>query len=225
MDITGRVRILDDSTFGVWRIEANPTDLKYLGDPVSRSRGRSVILLGDCNVTEDGNSLIFSIGKAKLLVLGDGEDSLVISTSDVDQRPTDKPVQGRAFHNVGVSSLTCGIRSGDEEFLDACRDEKLPVEIVTLGQNFLSRVRQFSKDVLREGQHRKWVTYPKNFLALTIQNRNQQFCVHVKKSTELDRLTDVLDIRDDRPGYVRFWLKDDIQLEAAVRAAKASYRV
>ncbi len=224
MELTGRVRILEDSGFGVWRVEAKPNELKLLGNPLFRARGRSILTLGTYDFSEDWKFLVFPLNEVKILALGDNEDCLVISTEErekepiIEQWPTPTVVR-----STNSSFVEQEFRSGDREFINACRSELLPERVVRLAEDFLKQVREFSDDTLREGKHRKWVTYPKNFLALTIQNQKKRYCIHVKKSNVLSSLSDQLDIRDDRPGYVRFWLQDQSELEAAVRAAKGSF--
>ncbi|MDA4844675.1 hypothetical protein [Hoeflea poritis] len=226
MELSGRVRILDNAGFGVWKVEATPKDLQFLGKPLARAHGRSVISLQNWKLSEDKNFLTFPIDKASVLLLGDNEDCIAIdreASTDKLSSSKKKPDSFATQRSAMISQQNPTF--GDQAFIAACEAEALPPKIVELGKKFLSRVRDFSNDRLREGKHRKWVTYPKNFLALTIQNRNQQFCVHVRKTSVLDSLTGSLDIRDDRPGYVRFWLQDESQLEAAVTASKGSFDV
>jgi hypothetical protein len=221
MKLSASVPILEAGNFHTWRIGATASDLAMLGKPRSRSSGRSVIGLKACKLSADKEFLTFELGEAALLNLGDAKDSIAIlldgPSKEASPNRSESRLGGQADANVSR------LRSGDDSFIAACRSEGLPEAVVQLGQSFLTEIREFSDDKLREGMHRKWVTYPKNFLALTIQNRNQQFCVHVKHSAMLAQLSGQLDIRNDRPGYARFWLQDQSQLDAAVKAARASF--
>lgn len=229
MELSGRVRILGDAEFGAWMVAVTPKDLQFLGKPLARLSGRSVVGLMTYELSKDREFLVFPISEARVLSLGDSEDCVAVAinqeTSTASTNDENEEVlSGTEAPAVAAAALQT-FRSGDQAFISACEAEALPLKIVELGKNFLKRVRDFSDDRLREGKHRKWVTYPKNFLALTIQNRNKQFCIHVKQTTVLASLKDTLDIRDDRPGYVRFWLRDESQLDAAVKAANSSFGV
>jgi len=220
MRLIGSVPVLETTDLGVFKILASEKDLAVIGQPASRRPGRSVIGLAAADLSPDRESLNFQLNDASLLNLGDVDECLAIllKTTAGEVPATPKPTPERRQ----PSRVEAG-RSGDAAFITACRSEKLPEPVIKLAQDFLVAVRGFSKDELREGLHRKWVTYPRNFLAITIQNRNQQYCIHVKKTAMLSGLSDRLDIRDDRPGYVRFWLTEPSQLSAAVSAAKASF--
>lgn len=227
MELSGRVRILKDAGFGAWHVAASANDFRFLGKPLARASGRSIVGLQTYELSDDGEFLVFPINEARVLSLGDRKGCVAIAFRyDVlDTEPNNEEEEALSGTPVLASAATehQKFRSGDHAFIAACEAEALPPEIVELGRDFLNRVREFSDDKLEEGKNRKWVTYPKNFLALTIQNRKQQFCIHVKKTSVLDPLNNTLDIRDDRPGYVRFWLKEKSQLEAAVKAAKGSF--
>lgn len=225
MELSGRVRILESSGFGVWRVEAIAKDLEFLGDSTSRAPGRSILGLKGYKLSEAGDFLVFQLKDVSVFSLGDLDDCVAVAFEGpkMEQLPEDGKGLTTDTLNQSTHARIQKFGSGDEAFIAACRFERLPDRIIKLGQEFLKRIREFSGDDLREGKSRKWVTYPKNFLALTIQNRNQQFCVHVKKSPLLNSLSESLDVRDDRPGYARFWLQDESQLESAVRAAKGSF--
>ncbi len=229
MELSGRVRILEDAGFGVWKVDATPKDLQFLGKPLARVSGRSVLGLQSYELSEEGEFIVFPIDAVNVLALGDSADCVAVAINR-KATPAERKGEGKEVSPVVYTPANASVeqqkfRSGDTAFIAACEAERLPSRIVELGRVFLSRVRNFSNDRLHEGKHRKWVTYPRNFLALTIQNRNKQFCVHVKKTSVLSSLNGTLDIRDDRPGYVRFWLRDETQLEAAVKAARGSYGV
>lgn len=229
MELSGRVRILRDAGFGAWKVDATPKDLQFLGKPLARLSGRSVVALQAYELSEDAEYLVFPINEARVLTLGDNKDCVAVAvTPELSKAETDGENEEVSLGTEApafAAAVSPRFRSGDQAFIMACEAETLPSRVIEIGENFLSRVREFSDDRLREGKHRKWVTYPNNFLALTIQNRNKQFCIHVKKTSVLASLNDTLDIRDDRPGYVRFWLQDESQLEAAVKAAKSSFGV
>jgi len=183
----------------------------------------NLILVDKVFEADEGHHLFFDRRSMRLLARGKAVDTLVVLSSSGHLDGHDKAEPASKHSRVTQKGKTVSGRSGDLAFIQACRDEKLPDNILRLGEEFLSEVRKFSNDELVEGLSRKWVTTPKNFLALTIQNRKKQFCIHVKKTQNLRFLSELIDVRDDRPGYARFWLKSENQLEAAVSAAKASF--
>lgn len=222
MKLSGSVPVLETAGFGAWRVDAAPADLAMLGKAASRRSGRSIIGLKACELNGGESSLTFQLDDVSLLNLGDTKDCIaVLLEVPGKEKLFRQTVPAEAVSRRMVQEVR--YRRGDHAFIEACHSENLPEAIIKLVQDFLTAVREFSSDELQEGLHRKWVTYPKNFLAITIQNRNKQFCIHVKKTAVLPTLADRLDIRDDRPGYARFWLQNESQLSPAIRAARASF--
>jgi hypothetical protein len=174
---------------------------------------------------ENGNYLEFPVDATRTIALGDTGDCIAILANPLE----DTVAQNENEDDHSVSAVRSSIpwpderKSGDQAFILSCKEEGLPSEIVALAQEFLVRIRSFSSDDLIEGQGRKWVTKPKNFLAITIQNRKKQFCIHVKKTPQLSTLNATIDVRDDRPGYARFWLQNASQMEEALKAVEASF--
>lgn len=216
MELFATFALTSPSAPNVYCAQARPDELAVVGTPLAQTGGRSILAVQSGPIFVSGDRVSFSVSGAKLLNLGQTDECVIVVVSSDGPAP---------LTNTNHQHLHGQLGKGDKAFLDACAVEGLPEEVINLGKNFLSSVREFSDDMLHEGQSRKWVTKPRNFLALTIQNRNQQFCVHVKKSSLLHALEGKLDIRDDRPGYARFWLSNSTQLEAAILAAKSSYGV
>jgi hypothetical protein len=85
-----------------------------------------------------------------------------------------------------------------------------------MAKAILAELRSRYPGHLVEGLVRKWVNHPGNFVALTIQNRDQSFAVHVKgEPEEFDAPT--LDMKPDRGSYSRFKLQHPNQLADALR--------
>ncbi len=110
-------------------------------------------------------------------------------------------------------------------FIASCRHHLGP-DLVSMAERLLAEIRSRYPGELHEGLARKWVNHPENFVALTIQNRDQSFAIHVKG--EPDELTaPTLEIKPDRGSYSRFKLKDESQLHDAISvilaSAKATY--
>jgi hypothetical protein len=62
---------------------------------------------------------------------------------------------------------------------------------------------------------------PANFVAITIQNRDQSFAIHVKGSSN-NFAAPTLDIRADRGSYCRFKLEHKRQLQDAINVILTS---
>jgi hypothetical protein len=89
-------------------------------------------------------------------------------------------------------------------------------ELVALAEGLLATVRSDYPGELREGLARKWVNHPDNFVALTIQNRDHSFVVHVKGEPK-DFVAPSLEIKPDRGTYSRFKLLNESQMTDAIR--------
>jgi len=200
-------------------------NLRQFGKSPSSAGKMTIIGVHGLKFEPSRSALSFSLGSATLFNLGAGPDYVIITLDDPLEKSNTSttPAPRVAAESQPIVAGTQEHRVGDAAFLAACKEEHLPADMCSLGELFIEGIREFSSDQLHEGQARKWVSKPKNFVAITIQNRNKQFCVHVKQSAELKRDQGPLDIRDDRPGYARFWLNSVDQLDAALKAAKASY--
>lgn len=115
----------------------------------------------------------------------------------------------------------------DAEFIASCRSHEMPDDLVEGMERLLKRVRTEFAGALREGLNRKWVNYPENFVAITIQHRDRSFAVNVKGRPD-QFLKGSLVLKDDRPGYSRFKLEraGDVKeaTEVVLRSARSSTR-
>lgn len=227
MEVTVTVTYHTAMDDNVWASKLEPSDIAMFGRLPKAPGEVSVVSIKNVSVDSSAKSLKINLKDASLLHHGTGGSCVFVhvgTTAQNEQHQTRvsatglNPTTEQKFQQAPINQ-----RSGDSAFLQACKGEGLPIEMVKLISDFLNAVRVFSNDELVEGQSRKWVSKPRNFVAITIQNRNKQFCIHVKKSPVLKSLESTLDIRDDRPGYVRFWLQGENQLEAAIAAARGSY--
>jgi hypothetical protein len=92
-----------------------------------------------------------------------------------------------------------------------------------MAKRIMAAVRKQYSGKLREGKARKWVNYPDNFLAMTIQTRDGSFAIHVKGRPE-DFDAPTLELKPDRPGYSRFKLQRPDQLEDTIKVILESAR-
>ncbi len=225
MQLLGKTEIIAELGDGVWQSRVSQKTLKFLPTAKSAAQGRSIIGVGEHTYDASSKTLTFDIESAVVLANGPTETSLIIAMEkkhreNIARRSdTTRPTTGAA----SLENSTSWTKS-DKAFIKACEYEGLPANMIELAEHFLAEVRAFADDPLVEGKHRKWVTKPNNFLAITIQNTKKRFCVHVNKTSGLGGLGSLI-IKDDRPGYARFWLEHAGQLDQAVKAAAWSSKV
>jgi hypothetical protein len=148
---------------------------------------------------------------ALIIDIGTDASADIEPASSKDTEPASSKNDTRSFEPVG---------SGDEAFLAECR-RLLNPHLAKIGAELLQEVRSRYPGKMVEGQARKWVNAPGNFLALTIQNRDQSFAIHVKGSPN-EFTAPTLDIKADRPSYCRFKLEQERQLQDAIKVVLAS---
>jgi hypothetical protein len=180
----------------------------------------------DARFTQEGGLLSFSPERAAVLNIGSSDNALIIDIG------IDASAEVQAFHTENSALHPEPVRennalhsepprSGDDEFLAECRRLFMNPNLVKMGTEMLQEVRKHHPGKLVEGKARKWVNHPGNFVALTIQNRDQSFAIHVKgRSSEFAAPT--LDIRPDRGSYCRFKLEHERQLQDAIKVILAS---
>ena len=96
--------------------------------------------------------------------------------------------------------------------------------LVSLIKDLLDGVRQRYPGELWEGQARKWVNSPDNFVAITIQPRDRSFAIYARGKSDHYGALSSIDVRRDRPGYVQFKFHKASQLEDALKVVLRSAR-
>lgn len=171
---------------GIWAAKIEPSELRHFGRPLATQGHKTVI--GIIAPEYRDGSLLFSPSDAMLLNAGSSVEALLISLESEGSELSDGQsvirIDGdngfRASANALLNPDMCG---SAHALLDALRDE-FTGELVV-------------------GQGRKWVNSPANFVAFTIQNRDQSLAVTVRGEPDRHPNTP-LALRRDRPGYSRF---------------------
>jgi hypothetical protein len=205
----------------VWTASLTAAEVRRLGEPKSRTGQRSVVAIRDAHFDAEAHLLSFSPEKATALNIGSTDETLIIDIGNVlPASLEDVPVERHAerSHNVEPPEP---LGSGDAAFLAECRRHFRKESLVRMGTELLAEIRKHYPGKLIEGQARKWVNYPGNFVALTIQNRDQSFAIHVKGRPE-DFKAPTLDIRPDRGTYCRFKLETERQYQDAAQVVLQS---
>jgi hypothetical protein len=212
-----RVPVVVGNVDGVWESEIEPEDVRRFGSTAPRRGDISVVgLVGRPRVC--GSYVEFDANCVNVLNIGGTTKCVLIALED--EQEFLPPVH--AVEN-GVPALVAR-EDGDLSFLGECR-RHFSKDMYALAELFLSKIREKHSGSMREGLARKWVNYPDNFIAITIQNRDQSMAVYAKG--DADRLAGFrsIEVRPDRPGYVRFKLYRATQLGEALQVIEASARV
>jgi hypothetical protein len=182
-----------------WGARVSPADLRKLGGGKGRG-SRSVVGVEIAEFNAATRSLTVDPDQLVVLNVGTSDETVFIEIGQAQR---------------GDHGEFTGPQSGDAAFLLECR-RQLPSELARLAARLIAEIRhRFSGEML-EGQNRKWVNGPVNFIAITIQHRDQSLAVHVKGNAD-QIAAHTLDVRPDRPGYCRFKLTADSQLPEALK--------
>jgi len=211
-----RLTIENVEAFGpnVWGAQLTGAEVRRLGEPKARGGQRSIISVTDALFVQEARLLSFSPDHAAVLNIGSSDNALIFDIGN------DAPAEIESVHIKNNNPTSEPLRSGDAAFLAEC-DHFLNPSLVKMGTEILQQVRKNYSGKMVEGQARKWVNHPANFFALTIQNRDQSFAVHVKGKPN-DFGATALDIRPDRGSYCRFKLKHERQLPDSIKVILAS---
>lgn len=188
----------------VWNTEITPGELARLGRPANQAGEVSVVGVGTAR--EVSGSLYFSLDDAAVLNAGTSTRAIIVRLRS--EAPSAVAPRGRPDAAI----------AGDDQFLTECR-RLLPRDVAELASELVGAIREIRSGHLHEGKARKWVNYPSNFVALTIQNRDQSLAIHVRGGPEQHAQTP-LDLRADRPGTSRFKISRVSDLAPAVAIIK-----
>jgi hypothetical protein len=216
-----QVALLSD---GVWSAILNPHEIQMFARTRSAGMGQ-VSVLGVIEPEFDKAAGTLSIDSRQAYVLNVGKSDRTLIVDLGASPPATEKEQTTASISRPSDSSPDG--RGDSMFITSCRYHLGP-KLVSMAQQLLSEIRSRYPGELHEGLARKWVNHPENFVALTIQNRDQSFAIHVKGEPE-EFTAPTLVIKPDRGSYSRFKLKDEGQLQDAISvilaSAKATHRL
>lgn len=203
---------------GIWRGKLTPADIRRIGETDSSIGSRSVV--GVMNAHFDAEASLLSTDPDATIVLNIGATDEVLlldlGRNDLPQTRARRPID--ALSNKEEAVRPTG--RGDKAFLTECK-RHLDAKMFEMAERLLSELRGRYPGNLHEGLARKWVNRPGNFLALTIQNRDQSLAVHVKGEPKRFNAP-TLAIKPDRGSYSRFKLKHPRQFDDALRVILAS---
>lgn len=194
---------------GAWIAPLSPSDARRFGQNAPSKGGRSVVGIEAPRFDSEVGMLSVAFDSILILNIGEAEEAVF-----VDLAPSEKSAQKEAYvYEEAVSPV-------DEDFLSACHNY-LPEDMVKIIKQVLQKVRKYYDDKLIEGEGRKWTTYPRNFMAITIQNRNLQFLVSVKANPSQHSFKKI-NLKRSRSPYCEFYLNSPSQIQEAIQAILAS---
>ena len=192
----------------LWIAPLTPADVRRFGEVRHSSGARSVVGLGGWEFDPTTQQLSVDLDKILVLNVGTSDEALLVDLGE------------SAGETKKSNREQSGPRAGDQQFVVEC-GLLLDQAFADMAKQLLAEIRRRHRGHLHEGQARKWVNHPSNFVAITIQPRDQSLAVHVKGDpNEFNAPT--LDIKPDRPSYSRFKLERAAQLPDAIRAILAS---
>lgn len=202
-----------------WQAKLGEADVRRLGDPKVRVGQKSIIAVTQPRFNSDTKTLSFRPESAVVLNIGTNDDAVFIDVGPYNIEKT----QPTLSNQVKYQKATIGKGDGDESFLKDC-DVLLESTILgEIARLLLLAIRKQYSGKLVEGNFRKWTNHPKNFFALTIQNKDKSIAVHIKGNvTDFNATT--LDIKPDRPSYCRFKITRMEQLDDATKVILSSAR-
>ena len=205
---------------GVWNAQLAPADVRRLGDGKNSIGERSIVGLFRASFDAAKSVLSISPDDTSVLNIGTTNEALFVDLRGNPANVILDPPPGLSprFGIAEVKHRATGI--GDRAFLGECQ-RHLDQRLVDMAKRLLSEIREHYPGELREGKARKWLNQPNNFVAVTIQNRDQSFAVHVKGAPNTYQAPS-LEIKKDRGSYSRFKLKHDNQILDTIQVVLSS---
>jgi hypothetical protein len=187
----------------VWEAKVEPSEVGLFGKPFAESGPVSVIQVTGA-VTSDDTTLQFDPRHAQVLNRGRSDRAIVIANG----------LRGGRERAADVSS------AGDQRFL---ADTAVDPKVHRIASRLLAGVRSMSPGSLMYTPSR-YVDTPDNFWTVKPQTkRAHSLAITVRGKPELFQPS-TLRIVDDRPGYSRFTVDSDSQIDDAIAAIRRARR-
>jgi hypothetical protein len=198
---------------GVWIASILPRELRSLGRSSSAVGMRSVI--GVISAEWVDGKLFFRPEDAVVLNAGLSEAALIVALESANGAMTDSQT-----HQTPEPDL---VIQGDDGFR-AVANALLPADMASVANDLISEIRTSFPGNLVAGRGRKWVNSPANFVAITIQNRDESLAISVRGEPDRHANTP-LDLKRDRPGYSRFKVSNRADIGRAMLIIRHAARL
>jgi hypothetical protein len=194
----------------IWEVQLRPVDAQRLtGNPL-RLSGRTIVTADALHFDGDKRSLEARVEDLRVLAIGDLDKAIVVL--DRSESKTKE---------TGEKDLEARMSQGDREFLSeiSC----LPEEAGAAARELLSLVRQREPGWMKRGDRRNFSNQPDNFWYAVVQPRRGNVSITVR-GRPADFGVSKLELKDDRPGYSRFYLSQPSDVQEAFRIVSRSRR-
>ena len=196
---------------GVWRVKIPKQQLEHLHVRPDMHCANTIVL---APILKRGSELRMDPTEVIMTVLGKGDEVLLIDASHEGGRGLIPRRSDRQLSSVDIEA-------GDAAFFAAC-DQLVGHSLKALATSLVEGIREKHHGKMVEGQGRKWINSPDNFVAMTIQNRDRSLAISIKDVVEAKG--SALNPKPDRPGYLRFKVSSAGDLQEAKRLILASAR-
>jgi hypothetical protein len=194
-----------ESGRGLFRATLSPAEARLLGTTPNNLGATTVLLLSEYESYDRAKRrLSFSPAQVHLLNVGTTADALIVLSDQTKRRADGMPGEREGSPQAS---------SGDGAFLKSLPDELLP-----LGRQFLECVRRhFAGNLRFFPESKRYVETPDNFWTIKCQPRSRNFAITVRgRPAVFGSVGAHLVLKDDRPGYTRFSIGDQRDVDPAI---------
>ena len=194
---------------GVYVVDVDPNDVARIGHQEGEvPTAPTVLYAGQCQFRPETRTLNLRMSELTLLSRDSSSTAIIVCVREENYPEQNSDSQTNTTACDNITSYT-----------DACH-RYLTGDVLDISLSFVQRLDETLNFSLIEGKARKWTAYP-NFLAITIQNRNQQLLVSVKGNPR-DMNYRTIKPKLSRSPYCEFHLHSYEQLDEAVDVALKS---
>jgi hypothetical protein len=208
ISIDEAIRLANDR---IWMADVDPRNFRYLGTCQNSLGDISVALVVNPTYVESQKRLEFEPSSARVLNVGNSKKTVIIGI-------------GHEAENSSTVDIHQAIaKPGDAKFLAELK-ERAPV-LASLGERLLSEVRRDNpSNDLNSKESGKYVEGPDNYWTVKIQPRDQSLSITVRGRPQDFEAHGNIEIKGDRPGYSRFKIYKENQLNAGIQMIRQARR-
>jgi hypothetical protein len=195
----------------IWMANVDPRNFRYLGTCQNSLGDISVALVVNPTYVESQKRLEFEPSSALVLNVGKSKKTVIIGMGHEDENSS----------TVDIHQAIA--KPGDAKFLAELK-ERAP-GLASLGERLLSEVRRDNpSNDLNSKESGKYVEGPDNYWTVKIQPRDQSLSITVRGRPQDFEAHSNIEIKGDRPGYSRFKIYNEKQLNAGIQIIKQAKR-
>jgi hypothetical protein len=176
----------------IWSFEMPPNQVRFFGECRKAEGTRSVLLIANPQFDAKSGGLAFDSEEVVPLNVGSTSSAVALSAG-IDRN--------RSVATGGPEEI---FQSGDQEFL--AETNQLPLELRDAAKKLLNAIRSKFPGDLVPAQHGRFINSPDNFWTVKVQPKVGNLSITVRGEPERFGKS-TLEIKNDRHGYSRFWLR------------------